>query len=174
MTLVSTDWLTKNLENVKIIDASWHMPSSKRNAKQEFLNEHIEGSQFFDLDKNSDQTSNLPHMLPNATLWREIVSNFGITNEDHVVVYDNSDVISSCRCWYMFIYFGHDIKKISVLDGGLKKWKKESKELTNKLINFKKSDYQIKENKELVKNKEQINNNISSFTFNLIDARSKK
>ena len=174
MTLVSTDWLTKNLENVKIIDASWHMPSSKRNAKQEFLNEHIEGSQFFDLDKNSDQTSNLPHMLPNATLWREMVSNFGITNEDHVIVYDNSDVISSCRCWYMFIYFGHDIKKISVLDGGLKKWKKENKELTNKLINFKKSDYQIAENKELVKNKEQINNNILSSTFNLIDARSKK
>ena len=64
----------------------------------------------------------------------------GITNEDHVVIYDDSDVISSCRCWYMFIYFGHDIKKISVLDGGLRKWKKESKELTNKLIKFKKSE----------------------------------
>ena len=51
----------------------------------------------------------------------------GISNEDEIVIYDNSDVISSCRCWYNFIYFGHDPKLVHVLDGGLKKWKSENK-----------------------------------------------
>ena len=64
MSLVNTDWLEKNLNEVKILDASWHMPSTNRDAYKEFLNEHIENSQFFDLDKNSELDSTLPHMLP--------------------------------------------------------------------------------------------------------------
>ena len=64
MALFSTSWLEKNLKKVKILDASWHMPSANRDPHKEFLNEHIENSQFFDLDKNSELNSALPHMLP--------------------------------------------------------------------------------------------------------------
>ena len=55
--------------------------------------------------------------------------NMGIKNEDQIIIYDNSDVISSCRCWYNFIYFGHDPSLVHVLDGGLKKWINEIKQL---------------------------------------------
>ena len=48
MSLVNTDWLEENLNRVKILDASWHMPNSNRDAYKEFLSEHIENSQFFD------------------------------------------------------------------------------------------------------------------------------
>ena len=41
MNLVTTDWLSSNLNKVKIFDASWHMPSSKRNAKKEYADRHI-------------------------------------------------------------------------------------------------------------------------------------
>jgi thiosulfate/3-mercaptopyruvate sulfurtransferase len=174
MTLVSTDWLDSNLSKVKILDASWHMPSTKRDAEQEFLINHIPNSQFFDLDKNSDSNNPLPHMLPSKEKWKEIISNFGIENDDYVIIYDDSDVISSCRCWYMFIYFGHDIKKISVLNGGLKKWKNENRKLTKDILKLKKTNYQVTENKNLVKNKEEIDSNITSKKFNLVDARGKK
>ena len=30
MSLVETDWLEKNINNVKVIDCSWHMPQTKR------------------------------------------------------------------------------------------------------------------------------------------------
>ena len=53
MSLVETDWLEKNLNDVKIIDCSWHMPQTKRNGYEEYNKEHITGSIFFDLDKNS-------------------------------------------------------------------------------------------------------------------------
>ena len=173
MTLVTTDWLEKNLDKVKILDASWHMPNVGRNAYQEFLENHIKGSQFFNLDKNSDEASSLPHMLPDKEKWKKIISNFGIENSDQVIVYDNSDVISSCRCWYMFIYFGHDLKKISVLDGGLKKWKIEQKKTTSQLSKFANSEYNIDEKKFMVKNKSQIDANIEPQLFELIDARGK-
>ena len=173
MSLVSTDWLEKNIDEVKIIDCSWHMPNINRNPYKEYLSEHIKNTIFFDLDKNSNQKSNLPHMLTDNKSWEKIVSLMGISNSDEIIIYDNSDVISSCRCWYNFIYFGHSPKLVHVLDGGLKKWKLEKKPTTNISIKKKISNYIAEENKELVKNKNQIDQNISNKQFEVVDARSK-
>ena len=41
MNLVTTEWLEKNLNKTKVFDASWHMPSSKRSAKKEYMEKHI-------------------------------------------------------------------------------------------------------------------------------------
>ena len=46
MSLVDTDWLEKNINQVKIIDCSWHMPGENRNAEEEFNNEHIPNAVF--------------------------------------------------------------------------------------------------------------------------------
>ena len=35
MSLVNTDWLVENLDKVKIVDSSWHLPNQKRNAIEE-------------------------------------------------------------------------------------------------------------------------------------------
>ena len=130
--LVSTEWLEKNLKNVIILDGTWHMPNTNRDAYGEFLNNHIENSIFFNLDKNSCQDSSLPHMLPRQKHWENTLSKLGIKNSDHIVIYDNSDLISSCRVWYNFLYFGHNKNLVSVLNGGLKKWIKEKKKITKK------------------------------------------
>ena len=174
MSLVSTDWLMTNLNKVKIIDCSWHMPQTKRNGFEEYNKQHIKNAIFFDLDKNSKKDTDLPHMLIDNKSWEKIVSNMGIKNDDQIIVYDNSDVISSCRCWYNFIYFGHNPNLIKVLDGGLKKWVNEKKPTTNDIVNIKLSHYSANEKIELVKNKAQINENILTKEFLVIDARSKE
>ncbi len=169
--LVSTDWLNKNLEKVKILDASWHLPNANRNSYEEFISEHISNSIFFDIDKNSNQKTHLPHMLPSKKDWEIVVSELGISNSDHIIVYDNSDVFSSCRVWYNFLYFGHDPKLVSVLDGGFKKWISEKRPTSKEVIRIKKSKYVAKENTSLVINKDEVNKNIYSKKFQLIDAR---
>ena len=174
MSLVTSDWLENNFGKVKLIDCSWHMPNVKRNAHEEYLKKHIPGAIFFDLDKYSDANTDLPHMLPNPITWEKIVSNLGISNNDRIIIYDNSDVLSSCRCWYNFIYFGHNPDLVSVLDGGLKKWILENKVIDNIKIKIQKSKYKSQENKNLVKNKNQINSNINIKDFFVIDARSKE
>ena len=113
-------------------------------------------------------------MLTDKKTWEEIVSNMGIKKVDKIIIYDNSDVISSCRCWYNFIYFGHDPQLIHVLNGGLKKWNIEKKITTNEITNILKTNYRAIEKKELVKNKEEIDRNISLTKFNVIDARSQE
>ncbi|WP_435162731.1 rhodanese-like domain-containing protein [Candidatus Pelagibacter bacterium nBUS_25] len=174
MSLVDTNWLEKNINKVKIIDCSWHMPQTKRNGFIEYLKEHIPNAIFFDLDKNSKLNTDLPHMLTDAKSWEEIVSSMGIENNDEIVIYDNSDVISSCRCWYNLIYFGHNPKKVHVLNGGLKKWKNENKLTDSKQTNLRVSIYKAEENKQLVKNKKEIDENIQKKEFEVVDARSKE
>jgi len=172
MSLIETSELEKIIDKVKIIDCSWHMPQANRNGHEEFKDQHIPNAIFFDLDKNSKKGTDLPHMLVSLNDWEEIVSNMGINNDDDVVIYDNSDVISSCRCWYNFIYYGHNPKLIKVLNGGLKKWINENRQTSNFLTKITKSNYKSKEYKNLVKNKNQIDKNIIKKEFNLIDARS--
>ena len=86
MTLVDTSWLEKNIDKVKIIDCSWHMPTENRNGEEEFEKEHIPNAIFFNLDKHSKQNTVLPHMLPNVEEWNIIVSNLGISNNDRIVI----------------------------------------------------------------------------------------
>ena len=107
-------------------------------------------------------------MLTDLYSWEKIVSNMGIKNEDRIVIYDNSDVISSCRCWYNFIYFGHNPNLVHVLDGGLKKWKNEKRITTDTSTKIKNSNYFATEKKELVKNKKQIDINILQMNLKLL------
>ena len=183
MNLVSTDWLDQNLNKVKIFDASWHMPTSKRNAKKEFEEKHIKGAIFWDVDEHSDKDSPYPHMMSNSDYWTRMLWSFAIKNEDHVVVYDHSDTYSSCRLWFALKYFGH--QKVSVLDGGMKKWLSENRSTDNKtnqdlgkLSNIDKlnpkNKYKIKEKIDLIKNKKQIDENINKNQFQTVDARSRE
>ena len=174
MSLVSTNWLENNIDKVKIIDASWHMPNTKRNAYKEYKKNHIRKAIFFDIDKFSNKKTNLPHMLPDKKEWEKIVSNLGITNKDRIIVYDNSDLISACRCWYTFIFFGHDPSNISVLNGGFFKWNKENRKTTNKILIYKKSNYKANKISKLVKTKKEIDINLFEKKFKVVDARSKK
>jgi len=183
MTLVSTEWLNNNLSKVKIFDASWHMPNSNRNAHKEFLNKHIPGAMFWDIDEHNDKDSPFPHMLPNSDYWSRMLWSFGIENDDHIVVYDFSDLHSSCRLWFSLKYFGH--KKVSVLDGCMKKWLKENR-ITSSEINKNigkfgyidkintKNKYKVNENFDWIKKKRQIDDNIKNNSFTLVDARSRK
>ena len=183
MNLVSTDWLDRNLNKVKIFDASWHMPNSKRNAKKEYEEKHIKGAIFWDVDEHSDKDSPYPHMMSNSDYWTRMLWSFAIKNEDHVVVYDHSDTYSSCRLWFALKYFGH--KKVSVLDGGMKKWLAENR-LTDNKINkdlgkFSNIDklntenkYKVKEKTDLIKNKKQIDENLKKNQFQTVDARSRE
>jgi len=175
MTLVSTDWLNENLNKVKIIDASWHLVKN-RNAIEEYNKEHIENAIFFDLEKHSNQKKNLPHnhFLPEKKDWEKALSKMGISNNDKVVIYDNSDLITSCRCWFQFLYFGHKPDLVFILDGGFKKWKLENRKITNKETKIRPSKYFAKENTHMIKTKLQIEENIKKDEFKLLDSRSKE
>src|SRR5215216_2764532 len=88
--LVTTEWLAARLgaPDVAVIDASFYLPNSGRDAKAEYLAAHIPGAVFFDIEAIADHSTDLPHMLPGPTQFGEAVGALGIGNDDTVVVYD--------------------------------------------------------------------------------------
>src|SRR4029077_9713596 len=84
---------------------------------------HIPGASFFDIDAIADHSTDLPHMLPGATVFSEEVGKLGIGNDDTVVVYDGIGLGGAPRVWWTFRIFG--AKNVFILDGGLPKWKAE-------------------------------------------------
>jgi thiosulfate/3-mercaptopyruvate sulfurtransferase len=129
--LVETDWLAAHLgsADVVVLDGSMHLPTSGRNARKEYEAAHLAGALFFDIDEVSEKSIPLPHMLPAASQFAEQVGRMGIGNDTHVVVYDSEGLYSAGRVWWMFRTMGHE--KVSVLNGGLKKWKAEGRALTD-------------------------------------------
>ena len=128
--LVSTAWLGERLSlpHIRVVDASWYLPSAGREAEAEYLAGHIPGAIFFDLDANSDRSTDLPHMLPDADVFARRMSKLGIGDEDDIVVYDGSGSnLSAARAWWMFRAFGHD--RVGVLDGGIARWRQEGRPL---------------------------------------------
>ncbi|KAJ1922237.1 hypothetical protein H4219_000099 [Mycoemilia scoparia] len=126
-TVCSTQWLSANFGRVKVLDGSWHLPMANRDATKEFSEGHIKGAAMFDIDTIKDVSNPLPHMLPPTGVFNKTMDQLGISNNDHVVVYDSSGFGSACRVFWTFKAMGHD--KVSVLDGGLLKWQEEGNPL---------------------------------------------
>lgn len=107
---------------LSIIDASWYLPASGRNAREEYDTAHIPGAIFFDQDQIVDQHSPLPHTLPSPEFFARKVGSMGITADETVVIYDGPGMFSAPRVWWMFRIMG--VKNALVLDGGFDNWKK--------------------------------------------------
>lgn len=121
--LVDVDWLHRHLadDDLLILDCSWHLPATGRDARQEWLEARIPGARFFDFDgRFSDPRSELPHMLPDAELFTREAQKLGLRRDSSVVLYDTLGMYASPRGWWMLRAMGFD--DCALLDGGLPAW----------------------------------------------------
>lgn len=171
--LVSTDWLQDHLDapDVRIVDGSWYLPAMPRNAREEYLANHIPGAVFFDLDNISDDTSPFPHMLPPAEKFSSRIKALGIGDGHHVIAYDGAGIFSAARIWWMFKAMGHE--NVSVLDGGLKKWMAESRPLESGEAKSGARHYTARVNNFIVRSFDDMKRNMDTAREQVVDARSK-
>ena len=115
-TLVSTDWLARNLDapDIAIVDASAFLPTDGRNPNAEFIEAHIPGARFLDINQVADRTNPAPHMLPSAADFGRAMTELGVGRDDRIVVYDNSPLRTAARGWFMFRHFGAERVAIGV------------------------------------------------------------
>ena len=170
--IVSTDWLEQHLEapDVRIIDSSWYFPQEKRNAEQEFLECHIPGASFFDIDKIKDNDIDLPHMLPPSAMFNSTVRKLGIGDGHKVVIYDGLGMRSAARLWWMFKVFGYS--DVVVLDGGFPKWVKENRSTTAEITEKEIRHLTIYEDKSIVADRDDVLRATKLNHCSIIDARS--
>jgi thiosulfate/3-mercaptopyruvate sulfurtransferase len=126
--LVTADWLAERLldPGVLVVDAT--MPpvgvTPPVDTRARYLERHIPGAVFLDIEEFSDHTSGLPHTLPSAEEFSrkitELTAPKSITDATTFVVYEQDGVYSAPRAWWMLRVFG--AKKVFLLDGGLRAW----------------------------------------------------
>ncbi len=170
--LVSAQWLKGRLDDPKtiVLDATFHLPTMKRDAFAEFQAERIPGARFFDVDGIKDTGNPLPHMIPSPETFAEHVGRLGITKDSHVVCYDTYGLFSAARPWWMFRLFGHDA--VSVLDGGLPAWKAAGMPVaTDPPGGFDATTYQADFRPGLVRRVEEVMQNLNDPKEVVLDAR---
>lgn len=162
--------INKN-KNIKILDATFYLPDSGLNAEKEYNDKHITGAVFFDINKIADPQNSLPHMIPSKEIFSEMMKNLGLNNDDEIIIYDNSPILSSARAWFLLRYFNHN--KIFILKGGIKNWLKHNGMITSDLTVINKGNFTAQNEKtDLVKS---LSNMIELSNKNdqlILDARS--
>lgn len=171
--LVSTQWLADHLRapDVRIVDATWFLPTLDRDARKEYEARHIPGAVFFDVDDVSDKTSPLPHMMPPAEVFSSKVRALGLGDGNHIVVYDqNGGMSAAARVWWMFRYFGNG--NVSVLNGGLTKWMTEERPTDDEPPLPRQRHFTPRIDSRLLRSADEIEAGLSRGREQIVDARS--
>ncbi|WP_027286142.1 sulfurtransferase [Rubritepida flocculans] len=129
--LVGTEWLAAQLgaPDLLVFDATKYLPNEPFDAKALFVEAHIPGAHYFDIDLVADPDASLPHMAPTAARFERLMGAMGVSNDHRVVFYDQKGLQSAARGWWLMRLFGH--AKVAVLDGGLPKWRREGRALAS-------------------------------------------
>jgi thiosulfate/3-mercaptopyruvate sulfurtransferase len=169
--LVSTDWLASHLDapDVRVVDGSFYLPAQKRDAKAEYAAQHIPGAVFFDIDEIADTDNPLPHMMPSPEKFSSRVRRLGLGDGVRIVVYDGNPMMGACRVWWMFRAFGH--KDVAVLDGGLPKWLREGRPVTDDATQPRERHFTARLDSTLVRDVAQVRRLLDNNNEYVVDAR---
>lgn len=163
----------KNLptENLIILDAR-----AGKDVYQNYLNKHIKGARFIDLDNDLAEIGENAafggrHPLPEIKKFAETISNLGISENNHIVVYDDKNGSNAAaRAWWMLKAFGFE--NVQVLDGGFQNAEKEGVEFSSCEESFEKADLIHKERWLLpVSDLEAVENELTKQSSTVVDVR---
>ncbi|SLM62122.1 MULTISPECIES: 3-mercaptopyruvate sulfurtransferase [Dickeya] len=123
---VSASWLNAHLhdEDVRLIDARMLPPGNEtRDVHAEYRAAHLPDAVFFDIEALSEPQTSLPHMMPDAITFANALGQLGLNEQQHVVIYDEGNLFSAPRAWWMLRLAG--AQRVSILSGGLAGWKQQ-------------------------------------------------
>ena len=171
-TLVETEWLATKLGNpsVRIVDATWLLPNAGREGIDDYKAGHIPGAVFWDIDAIADPSSSLPHMMPDEATFERHMKALGVSNDQHVVVYDNVSMMTAPRVWWTLRAFGHN--RVSLLNGGQVKWQGEGRGLTADASTVPDTNFKAAFDPAMMRSIDDVRTNIDSTASQVLDARS--
>ena len=169
--LVTTEWLANEMgaSDLRIVDASWHMPASGRSGLEEYLAGHIPGAVFMDLADLVDTASPVDNTLPPPEKFASRMQSLGLGDGSRIVIYDDSGVKTAARAWFMLKLFGaHDV---AILDGGIAKWKAEGRPLAEGRETLRHRHFTAWQEEGKVRTKADMLANVGSHAEQVLDAR---
>ena len=170
---VAGDWLAEHIndENIQIIDARMAPAGQEhlRNMQAEYRAGHLPGAVFFDIEALSDHTSPLPHMMPRAEAFAVAMRELGISSDKHLVVYDEGNLFSAPRAWWMLRTFG--VENVSILAGGLADWQREELPLQQGDVKLPEGEFDVNFDPMVIKRLTDVLLVSHEGTAQIVDAR---
>ncbi|WES96463.1 sulfurtransferase [Chryseobacterium arthrosphaerae] len=163
----------KNLskENLIILDAR-----TGKDVKQNYLEKHIRGARFIDLDKDLAEIGDNAafggrHPLPAVEKFAETLADLGISEDSHIIVYDDKNGSNAAaRAWWMLKSFG--LENVQVLDGGMQAAESNGVDFSTGEETFDKTTLIRKGHWTLpVSNLEDVENELQNNSSTVIDVR---
>ncbi|MEN4556560.1 3-mercaptopyruvate sulfurtransferase [Pantoea agglomerans] len=171
---VSADWLQEhyNDERLQVLDARLLPPGMEavRDIQAEYLAGHLPDAPYFDIEALSDHTSPYPHMLPRAESFAVAMRELGVSSDKHLVVYDEGNLFSAPRAWWMLKTFG--VAQVSILAGGLQGWKEAGFALATGEVNLPEGEFEAHADESRVKRLTDVLLISHEGGAQIIDARS--
>lgn len=135
--LVETQWLADNLNNkdIRIV----HVSGLAEDAQQKFDGSHIPGAVFLSIGDLMTAIGD-GSAAPDNAAFAKLAGGMGISNDTHIIIagMDGTNPFTTGAFW-LFKYHGH--KKISYLNGGVKKWTAENRAMTADATAVKEATY---------------------------------
>jgi thiosulfate/3-mercaptopyruvate sulfurtransferase len=137
--LVTTQWLEDNVNqpDIRILD--------RQDISQEddfYSKAHVPNSIRMPTSAIKGMKGDIPEMLLLKDLVKFLEEN-GVSAKDHIVLVGRTERLpATTRVFWALEILGH--KKISVLDGGIDKWRAEERPLTTQVPDFPKTTYEIR------------------------------
>ena len=169
---VAADWLAEHIDDpeIQIIDARMAPPGQEdRDVADEYRSGHIPGAVFFDIEALSDHTSPLPHMMPRPEAFAVAMRELGVFQDKHLVVYDDGNLFSAPRAWWMLRTFG--VENVSILAGGLAGWQREELPLQEGDAAWSEGEFEVKFTPEAVVRLTDVLLASHEKTAQIVDAR---
>ncbi|MEO3991731.1 3-mercaptopyruvate sulfurtransferase [Pseudocitrobacter cyperus] len=169
---VAADWLAEHINDpeVQIIDARMAPPGQEdRDMAAEYREGHLPDAIFFDIEALSDHTTPLPHMMPRPEAFAVAMRELGVCSDKHLVVYDEGNLFSAPRAWWMLRTFG--AQKVSILAGGLAGWKRDGLLLEQGNVDMVEGEFEVKFNSQVIKRLTDVLLVSHEGTAQIVDAR---
>jgi len=169
--LVTTQWLAEETvaSDLRIVDASSHLPDAGRDARAEFAQAHLPGAIFMDLAGLVDGDAPVENTLPSPEKFASRMAALGLGDGSRIVLYDDSAIHSAARAWFMLKLFG--AQNVGLLDGGLAKWKAEGRALSAGTSELRSRHFTAWQHAKALRSKAQMMANIQSRAEQVVDAR---
>lgn len=171
--IVTAAWLKSHLgaPDVRVLDATWFMPTERRTGRQAYDAAHIPGARFFDIDDVADSDSPYPHMLPPPEKFASRARKLGLGDGHRIICYDQNNYFASARAWWMFRAMGHE--DVAVLDGGFEAWKSAGGVVEDLPPHFTADrHFTCRPRRDLVRDLAQMKKTSETRSAQIVDARS--
>lgn len=131
--LVSTQWLDQQIKSVTLLYVG---------TRAEYDAGHIPGAVLIETSSLLVQRDGAPNELPPVETLEKVFRAAGVGSRGRIVVYGTDPVVAA-RAWFTLDYLGQG-NRVSLLDGGLAKWKADGCAVSRDRVTAKPGSFQAR------------------------------